>query len=137
MGMASDGDPSASQTFAPEAESVMRARHMVWQLLESWSTDRRISVDPGVAGLLVSELVTNAIKHAGTPVEVAVRSAGVVRVEVTDERADLPIAVTESDELAVSGRGLMLVDQLASRWGYRRTPGSKTIWFELDPLSGA
>ena len=129
MGKSPGDVPSASRTFPAEPESVTRARHLVWQLLDEWAL---ADVDPGTAGLLVSELVTNAVKHAGTPADVLVCFDGALRVEVTDRRADLPIAIVGDEELAVSGRGLRLVGQMASRWGYRRADDSKTIWFELD-----
>ena len=83
--------------------------------------------------LLVSELVTNAVLHAGSDVEVTVQlTPTAARVEVTDASADAPAprhAATDED----SGRGLALVGSLARRWGVRPTPGGgKTVWFEVD-----
>jgi len=85
-----------------------------------------------LAELLVSELVTNAVDHAGTPVEIECRSteAG-LRVSVSDGSSRLP-AARRPDPWAERGRGLMLVDTLASRWGAEASPGSgKAVWFEL------
>jgi anti-sigma regulatory factor (Ser/Thr protein kinase) len=86
-----------------------------------------------VAVLLVSELVTNAVRHAGSTLTVAVAiGRAAVRVEVRDRSPRLP-ALREStggdDEW---GRGLVLVDALASRWGAERLPSGKRVWFELD-----
>ena len=83
--------------------------------------------------LLVSELVTNAVVHAGSDVEVMVRlTSTVARIEVTDASADSPVprdAAHDED----SGRGLALVGSLARRWGVRPAPGGgKTVWFEVD-----
>ncbi len=90
------------------------------------------------AELLTSELVTNAILHAQTEFEVAVAPipAGVdtatgVRVEVRDGAVTMPNAGTLTNT-AGSGRGLMLVAALATRWGAQRLPGTgKAVWFEL------
>ena len=85
--------------------------------------------------LLVSELVTNAVRHprAKGPIELAVEvGRRCVRVEVTDPGAgfDRPkVSAPPAD--ALGGRGLLIVDRLASRWGV--APGRQTrVWFELD-----
>ena len=85
-----------------------------------------------VASLLVSELVTNAIQHAASDVQVhfELRDA-VVRVEVADasSRAPLRLVVPEDAE---RGRGLQLVEALASSWGVDQVPGDgKKVWFEI------
>lgn len=87
------------------------------------------------AKLLVSELVTNAVRHPsqvgqiGLEVGVAARR---VRVEVSDPGGGFsrpPANPPPTD--ATGGRGLLIVDRLASRWGV--TPGARTrVWFELD-----
>ena len=85
------------------------------------------------AELLTSELVANVILHAHTEFEVRVCaiSSG-VRLEVDDGSSTLPSPGTLHDQ-AGSGRGLMLVQLLASRWGAeRRGDGGKTVWFELS-----
>ena len=85
-----------------------------------------------VASLLVSELVTNAIQHAGSEVNVHLEvSADLVRVEVDDAspRAPLRLVVPEDAE---RGRGLQLVEALASSWGVDQVPGDgKKVWFEV------
>ncbi|HET6809480.1 MAG TPA: ATP-binding protein [Acidimicrobiales bacterium] len=84
------------------------------------------------AQLLVSELVTNAVSHAGTRVEVecALTEEG-LRVSVCDGSSHLP-SPGHPDAWDEKGRGLMLVDILASRWGTQRHPGNgKAVWFQL------
>ncbi|MFL5766336.1 MAG: ATP-binding protein [Actinomycetota bacterium] len=86
------------------------------------------------AQLLTSELVTNAIRHAGRPgslIGLTVDSSNErVRVEVSDEGPGfqgLPVLAAAD---ASTGRGLQLVQDLATRWGILRDP--TRVWFELD-----
>ena len=81
--------------------------------------------------LLTSELVTNAVRHAGTRVIVRLDTRDHrLRVEVVDavERRPQP---RHADLLAEGGRGLELVDALAADWGVDGGPGGKSVWFEL------
>lgn len=85
--------------------------------------------------LLVSEVVTNAVIHGeGASVEVTVSNdSGCTRVGVTDHSRTPPFVV-EPDPARPSGRGIFLVDQLASRWGIDSIPGNgKCVWFECSP----
>jgi anti-sigma regulatory factor (Ser/Thr protein kinase) len=84
--------------------------------------------------LLVSEVVTNSVIHgSGRPLlDISVRP-DVLRVSVTDDAAALPRLQRDSPPLGDGGRGLQLVEALASRWGTdRRVPTGKSVWFELD-----
>ena len=84
------------------------------------------------AELAVSELVTNALVHAGTPVEmVAHVDLGFVRIEVADGSVHLP-RVREYASTAGTGRGLKLLDRTVDRWGAHRTGLGKVVWFELS-----
>lgn len=85
------------------------------------------------AGLLVSELVTNAVLHARTEVVVTVQpgDGGTVRIEVHDGSARQPRPRTSGQE-ATTGRGLRLVEDLAARWGVRTDHTGKTVWLELS-----
>jgi anti-sigma regulatory factor (Ser/Thr protein kinase) len=85
--------------------------------------------------LLVSELVTNSVRHAELSArdEVALRivvAGGVVRVEVSDSGPGFSEGSTEPSLLSQSGWGLYLVGQLSSRWGIERDSGT-TVWFEI------
>ncbi|MGP4112056.1 ATP-binding protein [Streptomyces sp. 4N509B] len=112
----------------PESAGVARrlTRH---QLQSRWLLGPKLADD---AVLLVSELVGNAVAHAGAHVfGLRIRRRrGWVRVEVRDPSRALPcrLPVGETD---VSGRGLWLVEQLADRWGVDLLPDGKTTWFEL------
>ena len=85
------------------------------------------------AQLLVSELVTNAVAHAGTGVEVeCAATEGGLRVSVVDGSSHVPVP-GHPDTWDERGRGLALVDTLASRWGTDRHPDNgKSVWFELS-----
>ncbi len=118
----------ASTSLAGDPRSAGEARHFVATTLEQWQLGPLLDT----VTLLTSELVTNAIVHAGSEVDVVVRLTGeAARVEVTDRSGAPPVPRTaaESDS---SGRGLALVEALARRWGTRRlSGGGKTVWFEI------
>jgi DNA-binding NarL/FixJ family response regulator len=117
-----------STSFAGDPRSAGEARRFVAKTLEDWQLGPLLDT----VTLLTSELVTNAIVHAGSEVDVVVRLTGeAARVEVTDRSAapPEPRVAGESDS---SGRGLALVEALARRWGTRRlASGGKTVWFEI------
>jgi anti-sigma regulatory factor (Ser/Thr protein kinase) len=112
----------------PVPESARRARLMVTEALAE--AGRPQFTDS--ATLLVSELVTNAILHARTAIEVVVAAtADGVYVGVNDRSPQLP-ARSGYGRQATTGRGLALVDMVASRHGTEtHDDGSKTVWFEL------
>ena len=84
------------------------------------------------AVLLVSELVTNAVLHAGSPVELALSlGRGRLRVEVGDRDPRPPLRMDHSEQSS-TGRGLLLVDRAVDRWGVERLPSGKKVWFELS-----
>ncbi|GAA4985603.1 SpoIIE family protein phosphatase [Yinghuangia aomiensis] len=124
-----------SATFAPEGRSVAAARSFVRQTLTEW--DASGVVDDAV--LLVSELVTNAIVHAGTATEVScVRYDDAVQIEVVDRypTRELPTPVGAFDADDESGRGLFLSASIASAWGVEYTKSVKQVWFRLDLPDG-
>ncbi|MEU9554226.1 SpoIIE family protein phosphatase [Streptomyces fumanus] len=127
------GDLSASGTparrFPGRPESVAEARQHVRAALHDVAPDL---VD--TARLLVSELVTNAVLHARTEVEVSVRvTGGTVRVRVGDRRPDRVLVPHDCPSYAGTGQGLALVGLLAHRYGVVTDDRSKTVWFELRP----
>lgn len=126
--MAVENNPKAYATFPPEVASVAAARRFVGETLRSWGVD---AVDDAM--LLTSELVTNAIVHAGTDVEVRCEAAGaVVRIEVHDRHRARRIPVPGDQ---VSGRGLLFPESLAVSWGITYGQVDKHVWFTL-PGSG-
>ena len=85
--------------------------------------------------LMASEITTNAVDHAGTQFRVELRrSVTGFRLAVIDFAADTvpepPPAA--KDPLATSGRGLAIVDQLATQWGVEQSEASKSVWLEID-----
>lgn len=124
----------AAATFDPVGRSVATARAFVRDTLQGWGyTD---VVDDAV--VLTSELVTNAVVHAGTTADVlCLRTEDGVRVEVSDHypEREIPLQSTGLDFGSPDregGRGLLLCAALASRWGVEYSPAHKHVWFQLD-----
>ncbi|GGW32081.1 ATP-binding protein [Streptomyces lucensis JCM 4490] len=124
-----DGD-WAEWSFPAEPGAVRAARAAVRGQLHGWDLDGVADL----AALLVSELVTNAMRHATGPIGVRlVRPAGLdgaLRVEVSDPLPDPPrerVARPEDE----NGRGLQLVAGSSLRWGTRPGENGKAVWFEL------
>ncbi|MDQ4072562.1 MAG: ATP-binding protein [Actinomycetota bacterium] len=110
-----------------EATSASRARTFVRDLLASWHAEE--FEEP--ATLLTSELVTNAVLHARSAVEVTVRLAdGRLWVGVSDAAAGPPVRKRYGPE-AATGRGLLLVERIARAWGSESSATGKVVWFEL------
>ncbi len=132
-------DLVATAAYQPEPAAVAAARRFVRDTLRTWQVaGRSASQDELVddAVLLTSELVTNAVVHAGTPVQVTCRlAAGAVEVVVLDRHPVQLIpdpqlgAITEAER--TSGRGLMLPSELASSWGVTYARTAKAVWFRL------
>jgi len=112
----------AGPIAAPEARSQIRAVISAWH----------VPVDPGVAVLLTSELVTNALRQEpGETVTLAItRSCAQLRIDVHDTSRLLPVLV-EAPADAEAGRGLMLVASLSDQWGAYLTPAGKAVYFTL------
>ena len=105
-----------------------QARAQVREAICAWD----VPVDPSVAVLLTSELVTNAIRYEkGETVTLAIDcSQGLLRVDVHDSSGDIPVVLDIPGE-AEAGRGLMLVATLSDEWGFYRTPAGKAVYFTL------
>ncbi|MEU1023067.1 GAF domain-containing protein, partial [Streptomyces sp. NPDC005904] len=124
----------AAATFEPVGRSVATARSFVRDTLQGWGFSD--IVDDAV--VLTSELVTNAVVHAGTAADVlCLRSEDAVRIEVSDRypEREIPLqqsAATMGGPDREGGRGLQLCAALATRWGVDYTPTNKQVWFQLD-----
>jgi anti-sigma regulatory factor (Ser/Thr protein kinase) len=116
----------ARLTAGPSAAA--EARRQVEAAVCAWD----IPVDPDVAVLLTSELVTNAIRHevSGTVTLAITCSREHLRVDVHDTSRTLPMVVEAAVD-AETGRGLMLVATLSAEWGFYRTPAGKAVYFTL------
>ncbi|MFB6842852.1 SpoIIE family protein phosphatase [Streptomyces sp. NPDC056361] len=123
----------ATASFEPVGRSVAAARAFVRDTLQGWGHPEL--VDDAV--VLTSELVTNAVIHAGTSAEVlCLRSDDSIRVEVADRYPEREIPVQSGRSLGnpdrENGRGLLLCAALAHRWGVDYSPTRKHVWFHLD-----
>jgi anti-sigma regulatory factor (Ser/Thr protein kinase) len=84
------------------------------------------------AELLITELISNAVRHASSPPVMRIDvDSGTVRIAVSDESTKTP-DVRHADPEDEGGRGLLLVESLATSWGWTRTTGGKQIWFTLN-----
>jgi anti-sigma regulatory factor (Ser/Thr protein kinase) len=120
----------AVHEVAHHPAAVGKARHFLRATLQGWDVDDDAAE---TATLCLSELVTNAVihSHGGCVVHVALAD-GVLRTSVRDSGASPVVAAGGSlDDLPVHGRGLQLVDALASRWGYGVDATGASAWFEL------
>jgi anti-sigma regulatory factor (Ser/Thr protein kinase) len=112
------GDPAAARA----------ARLSVREALQRW----RLGNVADVAELLTGELVSNVVRHVGSPARLSVvRQPSAIRVEVEDPSAAIPVR-RDPDPSEDCGRGILLVESLASAWGVDLHGEGKTVWFELD-----
>ncbi|MBZ5737693.1 ATP-binding protein [Nocardioides mangrovi] len=129
---------SATLILAGDPRAAGAARHFLRDQLEQWS----VSGDPAdSAELCLSELVTNAVIHAGTSSELTVTLEGdELTVAVRDlggssrpgDAESTVHLVEDEDPLRVFGRGLVLVDALADRWGSEADATGTTSWFVME-----
>ena len=121
---------SFTASFEPALESPALARHQ----LEGWLPESLNDSHRGALRLLVSELVTNSVRHvtgSTQPVVLAVRiGSRMIRVEVHDGGSGFDPGKPEPRG-ADGGFGLYLVERMASRWGVERRDETR-VWFELD-----
>jgi serine phosphatase RsbU (regulator of sigma subunit)/anti-sigma regulatory factor (Ser/Thr protein kinase) len=108
-----------------ELTSARRARVLIRRPLRRWGLADLIPTTE----LLVSELVTNAVRYAQGKIGLRLILEGGLVCEVMDGSAALPRIRHPGDE-DERGRGLQVVSQVAQRWGARRTPSGKVVWCE-------
>lgn len=117
-------------TLAAQPASVSAARRFVRNALAAVPD----LIDD--AALVATELVANAVLHAGGPITLRTAvepgPAPALRMEVSDGSPVAPV-IREYGTVASTGRGLALVARIARRWGVDRVPGGKTVWVELAP----
>src|SRR3954463_8219328 len=120
---------AAAMSLAPDPGAPQQARRFIAATLEDLGLDETREV----AELLVSELVTNAVVHAASTVEVEIeRDDNGVLVRVRDaDTGPLVMRAGGGSELDEGGRGFLLVDRLAEAWGTEHRGGRKCVWFRL------
>ena len=137
-------DRAACTTAVTTAGTALRARRRVFpghpaQVAQARRFVQRTLAPDGPAAdaaLLTSELATNAVRHTasgqgGTFEIIICQGRATVRIAVADAGSPTVPAPVSPGTLASSGRGLALVDALASRWGQHTGPQGRTVWFEL------
>lgn len=122
--------PTASLTLPMDAVAAARSRAFVEQA--HCRTHAASVLDD--ARLLISELVSNAVRHGSPPIttEIECRGSAGLHVRVSDAAPGAPV-VRDADDDAVSGRGMRLVDLLSSAWGVEPGQAGKAVWFQLGP----
>ncbi|MEU5998744.1 SpoIIE family protein phosphatase [Streptomyces sp. NPDC047197] len=111
----------------PEDATPARARRLARSALERWGLQELTDS----LELLVSEVVTNAVRYASRPVTLRLLRTDVLRCEVGDDVPQLP-RLRQARAMDEGGRGLYLVNKLARRWGATRLSTGKVVWFELN-----
>jgi anti-sigma regulatory factor (Ser/Thr protein kinase) len=123
--------PAAAYRLPSDRHSVAQARKALRRQLQVWRIKGELADS---AELLLSELVTNAVQAQGSGApDVGVRfawSGDRLRLEVRDASDALPV-INDAEEDEECGRGLALVDALASGWGVDRGDTGKIVWAEL------
>jgi anti-anti-sigma regulatory factor/anti-sigma regulatory factor (Ser/Thr protein kinase) len=114
--------------FSPTVAAVSAARHLVADVFRRWGMTRLAPA----AGLVVTELVSNAVRHAGTPIEVVVTRTGrYVHLAVRDYVSRPARLLGSAGEDVPGGRGLLIVDAFTSCWGCTPTRDGKVTWATL------
>lgn len=118
---------AADEALPPDATSASRARTLLREALRECGNEDALDA----AQLAISEIVTNALVHAGTDMRLRILVADQsLRVELTDGSPRMP-AQRAFGPGASTGRGLLLVEELVSRWGAHAVPDGKVVWFEI------
>lgn len=113
--------------FPPRPESAPAARSFVLSAVMTGHED-----SDGRLAALVSELATNAILHARTSFNVKVeQDDSIIRVSVSDQNPATPVKKSFGSTQP-TGRGLLIVESFADRWGVSPRGNGKTVWFEID-----
>jgi anti-anti-sigma factor len=126
-----DGDavPTVRELLPPIAGVSRHARALVTEVCARWQLDDIV----GPACVVVSELVTNAVRHAGTMITLVLSLRGHnLLVSVEDGSPDPPrLAPAADPDDPAAGRGLAIVDEMTTRWGWRPTGSGKVVWAVL------
>ena len=119
-------DRHVTWNLTPKLTAARRARSLIRRPLRQWGLTDLIPV----AELVVSELVTNAVRYAQSKISLRLVLEGALFCEILDDSAALP-RLRQASEDDERGRGLQVVSQVAQRWGTRRTGTGKVVWCEL------
>jgi hypothetical protein len=139
LGELADDQPSAACGLTPRPESVKMAREFTGSVLRAWG----LASLTDVAELVISELVTNALRHGLEPGQAITEDCPVrlqlldqdpyLMCQITDPGSGVPV-LRESGPCSETGRGLNVVECCSIRWGWHRVDGGgKVVWALLHP----
>jgi len=120
------GDAKTTRLAAAD-QSVVAARHLAREVAAGLPAEMGQNLE-----LVVSELATNAVRHARTPFQLSILTAPTLRVEVADGSSDMPVGGSP-DPCSEHGRGLWLVAALTQSWGVVPLRAGKVVWADLGP----
>jgi anti-sigma regulatory factor (Ser/Thr protein kinase) len=113
--------------FVPTPTVLRAVRRFVAEVLRGWGADQLV----GVSQIIACELATNAMMHARSPFRLAItRTAAAIEIAVRDASTLRP-ETRPIDPHRAGGRGLVLVDRIAQKWGFRDEVDGKTVWAVL------
>ena len=113
--------------FVPTPTVLRAVRRFVADVLRGWGADQLV----GYSQIIACELATNAMMHARSPFRLSItRKPAAIEIAVLDASTLRP-ETRPIDPNRPGGRGLVLVDRIAQRWGYRDEVDGKTVWAEL------
>ncbi|MFY1704188.1 ATP-binding protein [Micromonospora sp. WMMA1923] len=127
--------PAVDVDLAPVVGAARQARALIGASCQRWELPEL--VEPGC--IAVTELVNNVVAHAGTTMTVRLApQVGALRLAVRDRSRRLPSYAGLAPPTSTGGRGLLLIDTVARRWGSTAVPDGKVVWCVLhaeDELS--
>ncbi|MFJ6212887.1 ATP-binding protein [Streptomyces sp. NPDC092296] len=124
---------AATASFPPDPHNVVRSRLLTRTALASWGLPRLA----GDAEIVVSELVTNAVRYGRGTVSLALALAGEqLRISVSDGSPELPVRAAGPDDEAQGGRGLLIVEALCDGLRVTPRPAGKTVSCRLTGAAG-
>ncbi|GAB7042129.1 MULTISPECIES: ATP-binding protein [Catenuloplanes] len=115
-------------SLPPVADSSRAARHLVVDACTRWN----VPAVADTACVIASELVTNAVRHAGTPMDMTLAIADGKLLLAVRDGSPRPAVPTHPDPHTPGGRGLLLVGEMSQAWGSLALPdGGKVVWAAL------
>lgn len=117
--------PAAEEAFPPVPEAAGLARIFMRQAMRDWGLSDEVRAD---CLAIASEIVGNVVRHARTPLTLRVSFDGLgVLIAATDGSVTVP-EQHDASEASEDGRGLLIIETLASEWGWYAAPVGKTLW---------
>ena len=116
-------------TLPPDLAATVTARQVVEGVCRAWHIEHVLET----AQLVITELVSNVVRHARTAMEVSLEvSPGALRLAVRDGEPRAPQPGAAGDSMAETGRGLLVIQALTTGWGATPTEHGKVVWAVLS-----